>query len=254
MRKIMSIAALVLGLGAFTNAGAAVINGVNWANVYDPDVSGNNALPNVPPNTWTLATAGNSTATITSNYLTISDSAVTDNRSYTNASGWDMTNGMSVEARVQMVTPIGTSPIGQIRIGNASKYIYIDFDQTKISYVGLTGIQTTIASGLDLSVFATVRLTLDSSLNLNVYVNNNSAPVGTLTSAVFGSAAANNIIFGDITSTGAIAAGGTSNWDYIAYTAGVFPVPEAGSVALLSLGLLPVCFVLHRKRRSGSKG
>ena len=247
MRKILSIAALVVGLGAFSSARAAVINGVDWANVYDPDVSGNNALPNVPPNTWVPYTAGTSTATITSNYLTISDSAVTDSRAYSNTSGWDgdAAVGMSVEARVQMVTPIGTAPIGQIRVGNSSKYLYISFTQIDIRYG--TSAQFVI-SNVDLTNFTTVRLTLASNLDLNIYVNNNSTPVGTLNSAAFTNGAANSIMFGDATSY----AGGTSNWDYIAYTAGVYPVPEPGSMILLSLGLLPVCFSAHRKLRSRS--
>jgi len=250
MRKILIIAALVIGLGAFNSAGAAVINGVNWSNVYDPDVTPpNNVLPDAATPAWSLTTTGgNSTATIASNYLAISDPALTDNRYYTNASGWDMTNGMSVEARVQMLNPIGTAAIGQIRIGNASKYLYITFDQTKISYVnGVGGPLVTIASGLDMSVFTTVRLTLASNLDLNIYVNNNTTPSGTLTSAVFTSGAANNILFGDAANT----VGGTSNWDYIAYTAGVFPVPEPASMALLGLGLLPLCFALYRKQRPG---
>jgi hypothetical protein len=252
MRKIMSIAALVLGLGAFTNAGAAVINGVNWANVYDPDVSGNNALPNVPPNTWTLVTAGNGTASITSNYLTISsNSTLSDMQYYSNTTGWDMTSGMSVEARVSVTgaSLAAGAPIAAIRVGNASKYIYITFDQTKIFY-GVGG-DVVLASGLDLSAFTTMRLTLTSALDLNIYVNNSPTPIGTLTTANFVAGAGNNLLFGD---PSGFTVGGTSNWDYIAYTAGIYPVPEAGSIALLSLGLLPVCFALHRKRRSGSSG
>jgi hypothetical protein len=253
MRKALSVAALVVGLGAFTNAGAAVINGVNWSNVYDPDFSTYNFLPNAATPVWTLSSAGNSTATITSNYLTISDTnAISDNLCYINTNNWNMTNGMTVEANLQMVTSLGgATKIAQIRLGNATNYIYLGFDKTSISYFQ-SGVYTAIANGLDLSTgFATVRMTLASNLDLNIYVNNNSTPVGTLTSAAFTSGGgANAVLFGDASGT----AGGTSNWDYIAYTAGVFPVPEPSSMVLFSLGLLPIYFVVHRKRRSGSKG
>jgi len=220
---ILSIVSLTLLHSALQ---AKIINGVDWSNVYEPDATSNNVLPDEASPPWTSRTVGISTVGITANYLTISDDEVAANQSYSSTANWDMSAGMSVEVRIQMVTSLGSlSPIGQIRIGNTAKYIYINFDQTKISYIHpVTGNQITIASGLDLAHFTTVRLTLATDLTLNVYVNNNPTSVGTIFSEAFSDGAANNIIFGDITGTGTAAAGGTSNWNYIAYTAGVHPV------------------------------
>jgi len=252
MRKTLSIAALVVGLGAFTNAGAAVINGVDWSNVYDPDATTYNFLPTAATPVWGGGT-GNATVSIPANYLTISSTNLVQQMYYTNSTGWDMTNGMSVEARVSVT---GTSlaagdPIGSIRIGNGTKYTYIGFDDTKIYFLnaGGGGAYDVLATGLNLSAFTTVRLTITNTLDLNVYVNNSPTPVGTLSTANFVTlAGVNSILFGDASSF----VGGTSNWDYIAYTAGVYAVPEPGSMALFGLGLLPIYFVVHRKRRSSS--
>lgn len=240
---------------------AVIINGVDWSNAYQPNAATNNNPPTdatgVTGGPWTLV-AANGTTSITDDYFTIATTTQANNRSYSNTSNWNGNSGMTVETRLQMVTALTPdAPIGQIRIGGTSslttnKYIYINFTQTSISYG--TGTLTNIATGLDLTAFSTIRLVLSNDLTnanasaLSIYVDNNL--VSSLSGAAFtsGAAGTNNIIFGDITGTGTSAAGGTSNWNYIAYTQGLFPIPEPQSLALSGLAVLGWLYGRRMKR------
>lgn len=228
------------------NLKAVIINGVDWTNAYQPNATTNNNLPTaaagVTGGAWTLGTA-TGTVGITDDYFSIATTATTQNQWYSNTSNWSATTGMTVEARIQMATAISPlNPVGQIRLGGASnKFVYLSFSQTTL-YYGAGQDLHTIASGLSLDNFTTFRFTLSSDLSntnlsaLTIYMNNNPTPLATLSGAVFtATAGTTNILFGDITGTGTTAAGGTSNWNYIAYTQGIIPVPEPHSFALIAL-------------------
>ncbi len=224
--------------GAGAVAEAAVINRVDWENVYNPDATTYNYLPNLATPGWTLGQTGGS-ASIVSNYLTISTDASatpTQNLFYTVGiqGGWDgnLAEGMTMEARFRVDPRGSNSRVTSIAVSNSKRYIYINIAHNTIYYSG-GSVAGTIASGLNLSSdFNTIRMTLTQDLTLTIYLNGSSTPIGILTADSFsnGTSASNALSFGDAASN----VGGTSYWDYIAWTPGIYsPVPEPGAFALL---------------------
>lgn len=243
--RTLTLLAALCALG-ITPAHAVIINGVDWLNAYQPNAITNNNLPTVPAGVtggaWTLGGSAG-TSTITDDYLTITTATTAENRYYSNSNNWSGSNGMTVEMNLQIASSVAPgNPAAQIRLGGTSalstnRYIYLNFFQNSIAYT--SGATFTTIANIDLTSFTTLRFTLSDTAGLIIYANNNATPLGTIALSAFatGATGTNNVIFGDITGTGTAVAGGTSNWNYIAYTQGIVPVPEPQAAALLGIAV-----------------
>jgi hypothetical protein len=186
---------------------------VNWGiNYYNPDVLTGGQYDKSPTNAtpkW-VAQYSASNALVDS-YLRIS--TMTNNRLfYYTTNNWNLSEDMTVEATLRVVSSSGTSAAGSLRFGNPNFYGTVLFNTNKIGSV----LQ-------DMTDWTTVRLVFQgmSSTNtatMKVYVNNSTNVLYT-SKTWTGGTTLNQLGFGDPNTS---STDGTIEWESIRWTSGAF--------------------------------
>ncbi len=244
-------------------ARAALINDVDFTTYYSAssNVRPNAATgvsPNETPN-WTSAQNGTATSTVSNNIMTLYTTA-SDNLFYTmgntNPQNWNGaygagTLGTTIEFSLKVDAQTGSTGAVQLIFAGATTQAFsMLISANKITLATASngsGVSYTFDTTSD---FHTYRLTQagDGSSSINLYIDNNSVPIISGYSGYDVGSTSNLIRFGDFSGS----VGGTSEWEYIAFTnAGAFaPVPEPGSLALISLGSAALAFGICRRKKS----
>ena len=229
---------------------AAVLNGVDFGVVYQGSI-----LPTTATPAWLLS-GGGSAAAYTSTPNTPTDgilqftTATTGSRyyfiKYENASSpWngstaEGTAGSTVEFRLK-IDSMNSDALRTTTVALLSGQALYTFN------FNLTSVSAATTINLDTTVFHTYRITLDGNGagTASLYIDNSATPVisgysGTPTTA-------NEVRFGDLSSS----TGGTSEWEYFAFTnSGSFaPIPEPSTLLLMGAALaVLITFRVHRRK------
>ncbi len=224
---------------------AAIINDVDFEVAYS-----GNALPTASDPTWTQGgSAGSASASSETGILTLQTNATGSYRYILNESSgyWDGADaeGITVEFSLSVISQTGSRSATHLSLSDGSKNYNFQIAEDEI-FLGATS-TSGARYAMDTTVVNTFRLTLSEGV-MSVYVNQNVTPVIVGYEGV--ASTGNEIYWGDNSNF----TGGTTHWDYLAFTtSGAFaPVPEPSLLSLGGLGALLMLFVSRRYRKQNT--
>lgn len=233
MKKLTCLLSFSLLAGAALTANADTLvlrNGVLWDNTFEGDVAD---LTTSDP-VWSIFDRnGNASESSDGDIYSYVSDAVGDTVSYTAPSWAGIGSARTTEIRVRVPNDTfeATDGSGALITGVVDAYdLRIFHDSVTLSDNGELE-KNRIA--IDMTEFHILRAVVDdnATFKYTLYIDNDPTPVLQSNDTTF--TGFDNLVFGDI-STGQNS--GSLDVDYISWTAGAFPVPEPGSMALLGLG------------------
>lgn len=248
MKKTLpSIAFLLLLLLISPRTDAVVINDVDFTVAWYGSEAPTTPTADTPA--WTaggsLATSGTANSPSAGIYtLTVTESGFATARLDLDSTHWNGSSPTTVEFKMKVNSqdPASSRGAANFSIINGTRQFLVYLGETDIR--ALVTVSEAIEYEMDtMSDFNTYRITLDSGL-MNIYVNND--PTAVISGYEGFAGNSNNAIsWGDTGST----VGGTTEWQYVAFTNdGAFaPVPEPAAAAGL-LGAVALCALVFRRR------
>lgn len=219
---------------------SVVRNGVTWNATYEGDAAPSAESP--AWDYWASPIRGAST-----------NSIWTQTATSTNVLYWNQHDSSWTGAGSQRTVEFRMQVDGQAPVDSAAAEVQLylgSYEWTLIistNSIDLWGAAQAGSATVDTtSALQTFRLTIDTTLGTNqqakLYLDNNPVPILTSGSTPSGNWGADFIRFGNQST------GGTTSWDYLSWTSGIYaPVPEPASAALLGLAGLVLLAKLRRR-------